>query len=109
MSHRCHAHACYTQVPPRMFMCRRHWSKLRPQVRAAVWREYRSGQERDKRPSDRYLAVASLAIAELVFVPHSETAAREALPYLDRALRARARAIDTGHGDPLDGLISEDE
>lgn len=106
MSHRCHAHACRAQVPPRMFMCAPHWRRVRPELRAAIWREYRAGQERRQDPSLRYLAVASLAISEVAFRRNDERAARAALPYLERAHRARARSIAAGHGDPLDGLTT---
>lgn len=62
-THTCHAHACTRAVPPRMFMCRAHWFSLRKPIRDAIWNEYRSGQEIDKRPSLRYLAVQQRAIA----------------------------------------------
>lgn len=51
--HHCHAHGCTRAVPPKLFMCKSHWYALPKPVRDAVWREYRPGQERDKRPSDR--------------------------------------------------------
>lgn len=109
MTHRCHAHDCNVATAARTFACRRHWRAIRPELRAAIWREYRAGQERDKRPSLRYLAVTNLALAELVFRPHSETAAGFAVPYFTRALFARSRAITKGFGDPLEGLISVDD
>src|SRR5277367_866852 len=101
MSHTCHAHGCKKEVPPKMMCCFGHWTALRPAVRNAVWREYRIGQEDDKRPSLRYLAVQQLAVAELCFRPNSEEAARTALPYLEASEKFRALAIINGHGDPL--------
>jgi hypothetical protein len=61
MTHHCHAHGCNRSVPPRMFACREHWFALSKEMQDAIWREYRSGQEVDKRPSLRYLAVQQLA------------------------------------------------
>jgi hypothetical protein len=55
--HQCHARNCDTAVPPRMFMCRRHWYMLPKAKRDAVWATYRPGQEIDKCPSDIYMAV----------------------------------------------------
>lgn len=57
MKHECHAHGCAVAVPPSMVMCRPHWWSVRKALRDAIWREYRRGQERDKRPSARYMAV----------------------------------------------------
>lgn len=105
MAHVCHAHGCERKVPPAMLACRMHWFALRKAVRDAIWREYRRGQEQDKRPSWRYMAVQRLAIAELAFKPHDEEAARIAAGYLLEAERFRARAIEAGQGDPLEGLV----
>lgn len=104
--HHCHAHGCKRAVPPRMFMCREHWYSLRAPMRAAIWREYRPGQEKDKSPSARYMAVQRRAIAEVVFKPHDEEAARAAAPYLLKSEEWRALAIARGEGDPLEGLTS---
>lgn len=87
-----------------MFMCREHWYKLRKAMRDAIWREYRPGQERDKAPSLRYLAVQRRAVGEVAFAPHNERAARDAAPYLLEAEVLRAECIKTGAGDPLDGI-----
>lgn len=65
MSHTCHALGCERVVPPKMFMCRRHWWMLDPNTRGLVWLHYRPGQEVDKNPSDAYLAVALDAITEI--------------------------------------------
>ena len=105
MSHTCHAHGCKVAVPPSMFMCKPHWFSLPKPVRDAIWREYRPGQERDKNPSARYMAVQRLAIARVAFKPHDEEAARVAAYYLVRAEMWRGRAIAEGAGDPLAGLV----
>jgi len=63
--HTCHATGCKRPVPPRMFMCRRHWFMLPKGHRDAIWAAYRPGQEIDKRPSREYLHVARAAIREL--------------------------------------------
>lgn len=104
MSHSCHAHGCDKPVPPRMFMCPRHWYSLRKPMRDAIWREYRPGQENDKRPSLRYLVVQKRAVAEVAFKPNDEAAAVAAGPYLFDCEVLRARCIADGLGDPLDGL-----
>jgi hypothetical protein len=88
-----------------MFMCRSHWFALRPALQAAIWREYRSGQEIDKKASPRYLAVQQLAIAELAFRPNDEHAALEAGRYIVRARAFRQAAIEAKQGDPLQGLV----
>jgi hypothetical protein len=103
--HTCHAHGCDRPVAPRMFACRSHWFALPQKIRDAVWREYRTGQERDKRPSFRYCAVQRLAVAHTAFKPHDEEAAKVAARYFQQALRWRAKAIEAGQGDPLAGLV----
>lgn len=105
MSHHCHAHGCNKKVPPAMFACKSHWYALRKPMRDAIWREYRNGQEIDKKPSYRYMAVQRLAVAELAFKPHDEEAARIAAGYLAEAERWRFAAIYDGQGDPLAGLM----
>ena len=70
--HRCHAFGCRVEVPPRMLACREHWRAIRPALRSAVWREFRSGQERDKNASSRYMAVQRLALAELAGIAAGE-------------------------------------
>lgn len=62
MSHRCHARGCELEVPPKLLMCRRHWYMVPAPIRHKVWREYRPGQERDKKPSAKYLVVMEEAI-----------------------------------------------
>lgn len=54
-AHHCHAIGCRTPVPPRMHMCLKHWRMLPKTLRDEIWRTYRRGQERDKRPSADYL------------------------------------------------------
>lgn len=102
MSHTCHAHDCHRQVPPSMLMCRGHWFSLRKAMRGAIWREYRPGQERDKKPSLRYLAVQRRAVGEVVFKPNDERAAAAAAPYLLESERLRRACVEAGHGDPLE-------
>lgn len=101
MSHTCHAHGCVAEIPPKYFMCYGHWQALEPRLQAAVWREYRKGQEIDKDPSLRYLAVQQHAIGAVVFKPNDEPAALLAAPYLVRSLLYRRAAIRAGDGDPL--------
>ena len=67
MSHTCHAEGCNVPVPPRMFMCARHWGRVPPWLQAGIWRFYVPGQERTKVVSKGYLVVqarARIAVAE---------------------------------------------
>lgn len=105
MNHTCHAPGCNRIVDPKMFACKPHWFSLSQKMRDAIWREYRPGQENDKKPSLRYLAVQRLACAHLVFKPHDEKAVLAALPYIQDALGFQRKAIDAGLGDPLEDLI----
>jgi hypothetical protein len=61
--HLCHATGCETATPPRWFMCKPHWRLVPPNLRDAVWRTYRPGQELDKLPSREYLEAVRAARA----------------------------------------------
>lgn len=100
MSHTCHAHGCDVPILPRQFMCRKHWFMLRKPMQRAIWREYREGQEVDKNPSLRYLAVQQRAVSEV-----APTA--DASRYIQVSERYRKLAIDAGDGDPLKDLVKE--
>lgn len=101
MSHTCHAEGCKRPVPPRMFVCRMHWGKLSEPLKKAIWREYRPGQERDKNPSLRYLAVQALARGELAFKPYDEQAAYVSANLFAAARELCQQAIAAGLGDPF--------
>lgn len=113
--HTCHAHGCNRSVPPRMFACTGHWHSLRPEMKAAIWREYHEGQERTKDPTFRYLAVQQRAVAEIVmYKPKSarglatwneDMCKTLAAPYLENSEYYRRVTIERGEGDPLEGLI----
>jgi uncharacterized protein (DUF3820 family) len=60
--HVCHAEGCNVSTEPRMLFCLKHWRMVPASIQRAVWREYRPGQERDKKPSAEYLVVARQAI-----------------------------------------------
>lgn len=102
--HLCHAHGCTEPVPPKMFSCRPHWYALPKVLRDAVWREFRAGQETDKRPTRRYIAVQRLAVAHLAFKPGDAKAAKAVAYYLEHGQQWRERAIKAGEGDPWAGL-----
>jgi hypothetical protein len=57
-NHTCHWPKCGQQVPPAMWGCKEHWFMLPKRLRDDIWRNYRPGQETDKRPSAEYLRVA---------------------------------------------------
>jgi hypothetical protein len=103
--HTCHAHGCEVVVPPKMFMCRRHWFGLPRNVRAAILNEYTPGQERTKTPSLRYLSVQQYAICRAAFKPNDEEATLVCAGYMQKALAWQAEAIAAGDGDPLEGLV----
>lgn len=106
-AHTCHAHGCTRRVPPSMWGCRAHWFSLPKPIRDAVWREYRPGQESDKRPSFRYMAVQRLAVAHTAFKPNDPEAARICAGYMREAIAFQQAAIEKGLGDPLAGLLPE--
>lgn len=54
--HACHHPSCDVPVPPSLLACRPHWYMLPQELRDEIWRTYRKGQDRDKRPSLEYLA-----------------------------------------------------
>lgn len=56
--HTCHWAGCNTQVPPAMWGCTKHWYMLPRELRSKIWAAYRTGQEKDMRPSESYLKVA---------------------------------------------------
>jgi hypothetical protein len=60
--HLCHAEGCPVEVAPKMLMCFKHWKMVRPAIQAKIWKEYRPGQEIDKRPTAQYLEVMEEAI-----------------------------------------------
>ena len=41
MTHHCHANGCTTPTDPSLFMCRKHWSMLQPQMQRNVWNTYK--------------------------------------------------------------------
>ena len=62
MSHRCHATGCTVEVPPEMFMCKRHWLSLPKKLRSLVWTNYRPGQCDDWGISHEYADAAREAV-----------------------------------------------
>ena len=63
--HTCAARNCDVVVPPSRLMCGRHWRMVPPGLQAAVWRHYRPGQGRDRRPSREYLRAMMAAIRSM--------------------------------------------
>lgn len=63
MPHLCHFPGCQKSVPPKLWGCKPHWFMLPKYLRDWIWREYRPGQETDKRPSMKYIEAASAARA----------------------------------------------
>ena len=69
MSHHCHATLCEVEVPPEMFMCKRHWFSLPKRLRDKIWNTYRVGQCDDMNPSKEYCQAAKEC---LVFIANKE-------------------------------------
>lgn len=77
MAHTCHAKGCDKEVPPKMFMCKRHWYMLPKDKQRAIWREYQEGQEVRKNPTEEYLEVARDAI-DWLYAKEQELAQKKA-------------------------------
>ena len=63
--HSCHAINCKTEIEPKLFMCYKHWKMVPKKLQISIWNEYRPGQEIDKNPSIRYMAVQQFAVGEV--------------------------------------------
>jgi hypothetical protein len=62
LPHLCHVPGCNVPVPRRLLMCGPHWRRVPRALQAAVWRQYRAGQEQGGAPVTRdYLAAARAA------------------------------------------------
>jgi len=61
MKHKCHAYDCEIEVPPKMFMCKKHWLMVPKWHQDLIWELYTKGQEIDKTPSRQYLQVTDRA------------------------------------------------
>lgn len=59
--HACHWPGCRRQVPPAMWGCRRHWEQLPKNIRDAIWRAFRPGQEKTGRVTEAYIQAARAA------------------------------------------------
>ncbi len=112
MSHACHALGCGAAVPPRLLMCLRHWRLVPADLKAAVMRTYRPGQERDKRPTTDYLAAAKEAIRAVARAESPQLPVRneEALPVVvcgsrdwtdEGVIRAALLFVGGHYGAPL--------
>ena len=102
MTHRCHAHGCLRDVPPRFLFCAPHWHATRKTLQNAIWNEYRAGQEDRKDPTSRYLAIQRLCVSELAHRPPGSLAV--ATEYAEQAEAFRKRAMEEGAGDPFEQL-----
>jgi hypothetical protein len=61
MTHHCHWPTCFVEVPPAMWGCKKHWFMLPQNIRNAIWKAYRPGQEITKTPSRAYIYAAQSA------------------------------------------------
>ena len=60
-NHHCHWPGCERQVPPAVWGCRKHWYSLPIDLRTAIWKAFRPGQEVKGTPSTSYIAAARAA------------------------------------------------
>lgn len=61
-AHTCHAEQCEVRVPPKIFMCKKHWYTLPKALRDEVWLHYSVGQEMRMNPTPEYLNVATRCV-----------------------------------------------
>lgn len=61
--HRCHAHACPRNVPPKLLFCRLHWGMLCAALQREIWWTYVSNQEVTKDPSLEYMVAHHRSVA----------------------------------------------
>jgi hypothetical protein len=74
--HKCHAEGCNAKVSPSFLMCKRHWRLVPQAEQTAIWKHYRTGQEKDKRPTPEYMAALHAAV-EAVAVAEGRRVQRE--------------------------------
>lgn len=105
-SHKCHAHGCSREIPPRFLFCAPHWHATRKTLQNAILNEYRMGQEQRKDPSARYLAIQRLCVSELAYRKQGGVAPSVGIAhaYGEQAEVFRQKAIREGHGDPFEQL-----
>lgn len=74
MGHVCHVEGCETPVPPRMLMCRPHWSKVPPEMQAAVYDSFNPKQCRrgGPVPTREWLIAARAALNYVAAHHHTE-------------------------------------
>lgn len=71
--HECHATGCKAQVPPAMFMCRKHWAMVPKAMQDAIWKHYQAGQERgDVQPTDEYFEATKAAVEYVVKIANAQ-------------------------------------
>jgi ribonuclease HI len=63
-----------------MLMCAKHWGLVPAELRSDVWREYRTGQEVDKRPSRAWLDAADAAIDAVAAIERARVSADASNP-----------------------------
>lgn len=65
--HCCHAIGCFKTVLPKYLMCGKHWKMVSRELQDRIWKHYRPGQEKDKRPTKEYLRAMKLAIEYVAY------------------------------------------
>ena len=62
MAHHCHAAGCTKNVPPQMFMCKKHWLMVPRAIQSRIWATYRPGQCDDWQISHDYAEAARAGV-----------------------------------------------
>lgn len=97
MSHTCHAVNCERNVPPRMHMCKPHWSMVPRHLQRALWAAYKPGQERRMDPSAAYLRCAAACVKA---VAETEGQPAEAIDFEVGLYLSWADQLDAPATDP---------
>jgi hypothetical protein len=74
--HECHARNCSRQVPPALFMCKKHWAMVPDSMQKAIWHHYQPGQEKgEARPTREYFEATRVAIAHVAQLEEKQAGA----------------------------------
>jgi len=110
--HTCHARNCTRAVPPKMFMCLKHWRMVPKPLQQAIWATYRPGQEQDKNPSEAYLHVARQAIDAVASWEARDNACEARRAYLmretRRILRETLASFEETMAEAEEAMLSDD-
>jgi hypothetical protein len=87
-----------------MLMCRAHWDLLSAAARAVIWREYRPGQERTKKPTVGYSIAQACAVA-LVAVTEGRFTRAQGLKHVEGRLLLLASSGRISEADTMKAVL----